>query len=91
VLRPPDDLVLQRFGQIAEGVAVAGHADNEVAVRRRVGLRLAEEVGRDHYETFRAQATSIRDGEGLPRFVEKEFRAFLRSGSLAGRLRALSL
>ncbi len=30
-------------------------------------------VVRDHFETFRAQAASLRDGEGLPRFVEQEF------------------
>ena len=35
-------------------------------------------------ETFRTQAASLRDGEGLPRFVEHEFRDFLRCGSLAG-------
>jgi hypothetical protein len=38
----------------------------------------------DHFETFRAQAASVRDGEGLPRFVEQEFRDFLRCGCLAG-------
>ena len=37
-----------------------------------------------HFETFRAQAASLRDGEGLPRFVEQEFRDFLRCGWLAG-------
>ena len=37
----------------------------------------------DHFETFRAQAASLRDGEGLPRFVEREFREFLTCGSLA--------
>jgi hypothetical protein len=42
------------------------------------------QVVRDHYETFRAQTASIRDGTGLPRFVEEEFRAFLRCGFLAG-------
>ena len=41
-------------------------------------------VVRDHFETFRAQAASLRDGEGLPRFVEQEFRDFLRCGCLAG-------
>ena len=40
-------------------------------------------VVRDHFETFRAEAATIRDGEGLPRFVEDEFLAFLRCGSLA--------
>ena len=37
----------------------------------------------EHFETFRAQAASLRDGEGLPRFVEQEFRDFLRCGCLA--------
>ena len=41
------------------------------------------QVVRDHFETFRAEAATIRDGEGLPRFVEEEFRAFLRCGCLA--------
>lgn len=36
-----------------------------------------------HFETFRVQAASLRDGEGLPRFVEQEFRDFLRCGCLA--------
>jgi len=30
------------------------------------------------------QAAGLRDGDGLPRFVEEEFRAFLRCGWLAG-------
>ncbi len=38
----------------------------------------------DHYETFRVEAARLRDGEGLPRFVEEEFAAFLRCGWLAG-------
>jgi hypothetical protein len=37
-----------------------------------------------YFETFRAQAAALRDGEGLPRFVEDEFQAFLRCGWLAG-------
>jgi len=41
------------------------------------------QVVRDHFETFRAQAASLRDGEGLPRFVEREFREFLTCGCLA--------
>jgi len=28
-------------------------------------------IVRDHFETFRSQAASLRDGEGLPRFVEQ--------------------
>ena len=42
------------------------------------------QIVRDHFETFRAHAASLRDGEGLPRFVEQEFRAFLHCGCLAG-------
>jgi hypothetical protein len=42
------------------------------------------QIVRDHYETFRAHAASLRDGEGLPRFVDEEFRGFLRCGWLAG-------
>jgi len=39
---------------------------------------------RDHFETFRVQAAALRDGEGLPRFVEREFREFLTCGCLVG-------
>ena len=35
------------------------------------------QVVRDHFETFRTQAADLRDGEGLPRFVEQA--AFARS------------
>jgi hypothetical protein len=31
-------------------------------------------IVREHFETFRAQAASLRDGDGLPKFVEQEFR-----------------
>ncbi len=41
-------------------------------------------IVRDHFETFRAHAASLRDGEGVPRFVDQEFRDFLRCGCLAG-------
>ena len=42
------------------------------------------QVVREHFETFRAQAARLRDGEGLPAFVEQEFRDFLRCGWLGG-------
>jgi hypothetical protein len=35
------------------------------------------QAGRDHFETFRAQAARVCDGEGLPRFIEEEFRRML--------------
>jgi galactose mutarotase-like enzyme len=31
---------------------------------------------RDHFESFRAQAATMREGEGLPLFVEHAFRRF---------------
>jgi hypothetical protein len=37
-------------------------------------------IVRDHVETFRAHAAQLRDGEGLPGFVEQEFRDFLLCG-----------
>ena len=37
----------------------------------------------EHFETFRVQAASLWDGEGLPRFVEQEFQDFLRCSCLA--------
>jgi hypothetical protein len=42
------------------------------------------QIVRDNVETFRADAAHLRDGEGLPRFVEERFRAFLACGWLAG-------
>jgi len=51
---------------------------------RRPAEGVLYEIVQASFETFRAQAASLRDGEGLPRFVEEEFRAFLRCGSLAG-------
>ncbi|MPY88766.1 MAG: hypothetical protein GEU99_12660 [Luteitalea sp.] len=51
---------------------------------RRAADSVLYQVVRDHYETFAAQAASWRDGEGLPAFIEEEFRGFLRCGWLAG-------
>jgi hypothetical protein len=42
------------------------------------------QIVRDHFETFHVQAASLREGEGLPRFVEQAFRDFLNCGWLAG-------
>lgn len=41
-------------------------------------------VVRDHFETFRLQAAGLRDGGGLPGFVEQEIGACLSCGWLAG-------
>ena len=37
----------------------------------------------DHLETFLAEARARSDGDGLPRFVERELREFLTCGQLA--------
>jgi len=42
------------------------------------------QVVRDHFETFRAEAARVSGRDGLPRFIEEEFRGFLRCGFLAG-------
>jgi Transposase zinc-binding domain len=42
------------------------------------------QVVRDHYHTFRAEASQLREGERLPRYVDDEFDAFLRCGWHAG-------
>jgi len=47
---------------------------------RRPSQDALYQVVHEHFETFRATAGSLRDGEGLPRFVEQEFRDFLRCG-----------
>jgi len=51
---------------------------------RDPGGSVLQQIVREHFETFRAEAAHLRDGEGLPRFVEEEFEAFLRCGWLAG-------
>jgi len=51
---------------------------------RRPEQGVLYQVVQEHFETFRAQAARLRDGEGLPRFVEQEFRNFLTCGCLAG-------
>lgn len=59
--------------------------------QRSPGDTVLYRIVRDHFETFRAQAARLRDGEDLPQFVEHAFRDFLRCGWLARRLRALLL
>lgn len=60
-------------------------ASPSVAYRpRRPAQSVLYQVVRDHLETFCLQSATLRGGEGLPRFVEEEFRAYLRCGWLAG-------
>jgi hypothetical protein len=51
---------------------------------RRPCAGLLYRIVQEHWETLRADAGRLRDGEGLPSFVEDEFRNFLRCGWLAG-------
>jgi Putative transposase/Transposase zinc-binding domain len=61
-----------------------GMAPASSAYRPRIPAeRVLYQIVREHFETFRAQAAGLREGEGLPRFVEQEFRDFLRCGVLA--------
>jgi hypothetical protein len=41
------------------------------------------QVVRDHFETFRAEAGRVDERDALPRFIEEEFRGFLRSDGRA--------
>ncbi len=57
---------------------------HQVRAPRDPAASVLFQVVRDHYHTFRAEASQLRDGEGLPRFVDDEFDAFLRCGWHAG-------
>lgn len=50
---------------------------------RRPEQGALHQLVRDHFETFRAKAAHLRDGQGLPPFVEQAFRDFLSCGCLA--------
>jgi formylglycine-generating enzyme required for sulfatase activity/dienelactone hydrolase len=59
-------------------------APSRVYEPRRAADSILYQVVRDHYETFRSSADAWRDGAGLPRFIDEEFRGFLSCGWLAG-------
>ena len=62
-----DDFLLQFAGQIAEVIAVAGHADDQVAVRSGFGLGLAQRFGPDHVELdVMAVQLEVARGPGAP-------------------------
>jgi hypothetical protein len=49
---------------------------------RRPEEGVVYQVVREHYETFRAEAVARRDGDAVPRFIDEEFRGFLRPSTL---------
>ena len=51
---------------------------------RTPGRDVLRGIVADHFETFRTRASAPGDGAGLPRFVEREFRAYVTCGALAG-------
>ena len=51
---------------------------------RRPAGTVLHRIVQDHLETFLAAAARMRDGGGVPRFVERAFRDSLRCGFLAG-------
>jgi hypothetical protein len=52
-------------------------------VRRHPEHGVLQRVVREHLETFLAEARARGGGVGLPRFVERELRAFLGCGVMA--------
>jgi len=51
---------------------------------RRPADSVLHRIVQDHLETFVVREARLRDGDGLPQFVERAFRDFLRCGLLAG-------
>jgi hypothetical protein len=51
---------------------------------RRPADSALHRIVQNHLETFLAEAAGLRDGEGVPQFVERAFRDFLGCGFLAG-------
>ena len=50
---------------------------------RTADREVLHQLVRDHFETFVARAAARREGQGLPKFVEREFWEFLTCASLA--------
>ncbi len=51
---------------------------------RRPAGSVLHRIVQDHLETFLEQAARVREGNGVPQFVERAFRDVLRCGFLAG-------
>jgi hypothetical protein len=73
---------------MAEQIAVGragppGCPGQRTYVRRQPERTVLHQVVREHLETFLTEARQRGDGEGLPRFVERELREFLTCGVMA--------
>ena len=66
---------LQTWPAGGEGYGLA----RSTYVRRRPEDTVLHQVMREHLETFLAEARRRGGGAGLPRFVERELREFLRN------------
>ena len=83
-LNPSGGTSATRAGCGTRFALLGGASQSSAAYEPRLSSQnVVYQVVRDHFEALRAQAAGLRDGEGLPRFVEEEFRAFLRCGFLA--------
>ena len=81
--RCPCDLVLACCGQaLPHGTEAAGPRAVAPYVPRAAADTVLHGVVREHLETFLAAAAARTDGVGLPRFIERELRGFLRCGLL---------
>ena len=69
----------------AEQARSPGTPGQQTYVRRQPEQTVLHRVVREHLETFLAEARQRGDGEGLPRFVERELREFLTCGVMARR------
>ena len=64
------------------GTEAAGPRAVAPYVPRAAADTVLHGVVQEHLETFLAAAAARTDGVGLPHFIEREFRAFLRCGLL---------
>ena len=84
---PPRDIPEQWPAAEVPGCPAASEAGygraRSTYVRRRPEDTVLHRVVREHLETFLAEARLRGGGEGLPAFVEREFREYLSCGVLA--------
>ncbi|MBI3782975.1 MAG: transposase [Deltaproteobacteria bacterium] len=68
------------------GLSISGEGlgrARDTYIRRRPEDTILYGIVRQHLENFLAEARQRSDGRGLPQFVDREFREFLRCGVLA--------